>query len=135
MEEQVGSVSSMTTCFRLVTELELTSTLTTTRLHDKITKIVDSATDTELIHMAMTDLLDADVYFRLNPYMSQPYTLDEVDPDKLEQMNKDAVSYVRRNSLKIRGAARQLNRPTAAYTLLRRKLARIMDLRGRYTPA
>lgn len=79
---------------RTVTELELTSTLTTTGIQDKITKIVDSATDTELVHMSMTDLLDPRIYFRLNPYMSFPYTLDEVDPEKLEQMNKDAHSYV-----------------------------------------
>lgn len=49
----------------------------------------------------MSDLLDPHVYFRLNPYMSFPYTLDEIDPDKLEQMNKDAKSYVRRNKLKV----------------------------------
>lgn len=57
--------------------------------------------DTELIHMSMYDLLDCHVYFRLNPYLSAQYTLDEIDPAKLEQMNKDAKSYVRRNKLKV----------------------------------
>lgn len=68
---------------RSVAELELTAKATATRIQDKISKIVDSATDTELVHLAMSDLLPPDTYFRLNPYMSFPYTLDEIDPNKV----------------------------------------------------
>jgi calcium-independent phospholipase A2-gamma len=114
--------------------LELTSTLTTTGIQDKIYKIVDSATDTELVHMAMTDLLDPHVYFRLNPYMSFPYTLDEIDPSKLELMNKDAKSYVRRNKLKIRGAALQLSQPAPIHKWARRKLTKQLNRHGMYKP-
>ena len=53
-----------------------------TGLQDKISRIVDSATDTELVHLSMHDLLPANTYFRFNPYMSFPYTLDEIDPKK-----------------------------------------------------
>ena len=49
---------------------------TTTRVHEKFKKLIDSATDTQLIHNCVLDLLPAQVYFRLNPYMSTPYTLD-----------------------------------------------------------
>jgi len=48
----------------------------TTRIHEKFKKLIDSATDTQLIHNCVLDLLPAHVYFRLNPYMSAPYTLD-----------------------------------------------------------
>ncbi|KAI6175972.1 Calcium-independent phospholipase A2-gamma [Aphelenchoides bicaudatus] len=119
---------------RSVMEYELTSTLANTGIQDKITKIIDSATDTELIHMTMSDLLDPRIYFRLNPYMSFPYTLDEIDPAKLEQMNKDAKSYVRRNKLKIRGAALQLSRPAPIHKAITRNLKRLRDRQGMYKP-
>jgi len=99
---------------RSVAELELSSTKTSTRIQDKISKIVDSATDTELVHLAMSDLLPPETYFRLNPYMSFPYTLDEIDPDKLLQMRRDSLLYVRRNRLKIALAAKRLvEKPSA----------------------
>ncbi|EPB80134.1 phospholipase, patatin family [Ancylostoma ceylanicum] len=74
----------------------------------KFNRIIDSATDTEGVHMCMHDLLDENVYFRLNPYMTFPYGLDEIDPKKLEQMQNDAKLYVRRNSAKIADAASRL---------------------------
>jgi calcium-independent phospholipase A2-gamma len=117
-----------------VSEVELTTPITNTGIQDKITKIVDSATDTELIHMSMSDLLDPSVYFRLNPYMSSPYTLDEVDPAKLAQMDKDAQSYVRRNKMKIRGAALQLSRPAPIYKQATRSLRSIANRHGFYKP-
>ena len=99
---------------RSVAELELSSTKTSTRIQDKISKIVDSATDTELVHLAMSDLLAPETYFRLNPYMSFSYTLDEIDPDKLLQMRRDSLLYVRRNRLKIALAAKRLvEKPSA----------------------
>lgn len=120
---------------RSVSEIELTTKVTNTGIQDKITKIVDSATDTELVHMSMSDLLEPQLYFRLNPYMSYPYSLDEVDSDKLEQMNKDARSYVRRNKMKIRGAALQLTRPVPVYKSISRQFTKLRDYNGYYKPA
>ncbi|VDM66248.1 unnamed protein product [Strongylus vulgaris] len=74
----------------------------------KFNRIVDSATNTEAVHMCMHDLLDEDVYYRLNPYMTFPYGLDEIDSKKLEQMQNDAKLYVRRNAAKIGDAASRL---------------------------
>jgi hypothetical protein len=56
----------------------------------------------------MLDLLPSDVYFRFNPYMSHPYTLDETDKSKLDQMQEDAKLYVRENRKKIQTAADRL---------------------------
>ncbi|KAE9549594.1 hypothetical protein FO519_007190 [Halicephalobus sp. NKZ332] len=105
---------------RSVAELELSSMKTSTRIQDKISKIVDSATDTELVHLAMSDLLQPEGYFRLNPYMSFPYTLDEIDPDKLLQMRRDSLLYVRRNRLKIALAAKRLVEKPSVVTNVRR---------------
>lgn len=55
-----------------------------TSIQEKMLKIVDSATDTESVHIVMNDLLPMSSYYRLNPYMSLSYTLDEIDPDKLQ---------------------------------------------------
>lgn len=56
----------------------------------------------------MSDLLPHDIYFRFNPYMSHPYTLDETDKSKLDQMQEDARLYVRKNRKKIQNAADRL---------------------------
>ncbi|RCN38000.1 phospholipase, patatin family [Ancylostoma caninum] len=100
----------------------------------KFNRIIDSATDTEGVHMCMHDLLDENVYFRLNPYMTFPYTLDEIDPKKLEQMQNDAKLYVRRNSAKIADAAsRLLEKPTFLQRNMR-WFEEWMDRRGMYSP-
>lgn len=117
---------------RSVAELELTATKTSTRIQDKISKIVDSATDTELVHLAMTDLLNPEVYFRLNPYMSFPYTLDEIDPDKLLQMRRDSLLYVRRNRLKIALAAQRLKNLPDFRTIIRRTWFELKSHWGMY---
>ncbi|KAI6187226.1 Calcium-independent phospholipase A2-gamma [Aphelenchoides besseyi] len=117
---------------RSVNELELTSTITNTGIQDKITKIVDSATDTELVHMSMTDLLEPRCYFRLNAYMSQHYTLDEVSPERLAAMNRDARAYVRRNRLKIRGAALQLSKPAPLLSTMKRAVQNMKNRNGMY---
>ncbi|KAK0400235.1 hypothetical protein QR680_003415 [Steinernema hermaphroditum] len=116
---------------RSVTELELTSTRKSTRLQDKISKIVDSATDTELVNISMGDLIPAGSYFRLNPYMSFPYTLDEINPEKLAQMRHDAKLYVRRNRRKIEAATVQLMKSPTVLQQLQRKGT---ELRKEYLP-
>ncbi|KAE9417604.1 hypothetical protein Angca_003657, partial [Angiostrongylus cantonensis] len=100
----------------------------------KFNRIVDSATNTEAVHMCMHDLLDQNVYFRLNPYMTAPYGLDETDPKKLKQMQNDAKLYVRRNMSKIEEAsARLLQKPSILQQNVRR-FGEWMDERGMYSP-
>jgi len=77
-------------------------------LKEKVIKMVDSATDTEMTHTIMNDVLPQGSYFRLNPYMSHPYTLDEIGPEMQMQMQTDAQLYVRKNIRKIRAASVRL---------------------------
>lgn len=121
---------------RSICDLEQEQSMVPTALSSlqKFNRIVDSATDTEVVHMCMHDLLDQNVYFRLNPYMTSPYGLDEVDPEKLEQMQIDAKRYVRRNMSKMENAVeRLLQKPTILQRSMRR-FEEWMDERGMYSP-
>ena len=44
-------------------------------VQEKFSKLVLSATDTEMTHTTLRDLLPDDRYFRLNPYLSGIYFL------------------------------------------------------------
>ncbi|KAM3726119.1 Calcium-independent phospholipase A2-gamma [Dirofilaria immitis] len=93
---------------RTVSEVELNGVKLSTRLQEKILRIIDSATDTELVDLCMRDTLPKGLYTRFNPYTSYPYPLDEIDPKKLEQMSKDARLYILRNQTKFEAAAKVL---------------------------
>ncbi|KAK7499907.1 hypothetical protein BaRGS_00008755 [Batillaria attramentaria] len=77
-------------------------------LREKISKIVDSATDTEGVHNIMTDLMPPATYFRFNPYLSEELHLDEIREDKLELMQRDTQMYLRKNEYKLNKAAHTL---------------------------
>ncbi|VDD86309.1 unnamed protein product [Enterobius vermicularis] len=119
---------------RSVVPMEPTELKLATGLQDKITRIVDSATDTELVHLAMQDLLPADSYFRFNPYMSSNYSLDEVDSEKLVQMGQDAQLYLRRNRAKIKAAAATLLKKPSVYRRFIRFARHFSNLQGFFLP-
>ncbi|KAK3581256.1 hypothetical protein CHS0354_032982 [Potamilus streckersoni] len=83
---------------------------TKSSLRDKVTKIVDSATDTEAVHVTMKDLLPPKSYFRFNPYLSEDCGLDEIRPERIQQMQTDTQLYLRKNQLKVAMAARELTK-------------------------
>ncbi|KAG8179373.1 hypothetical protein JTE90_012071 [Oedothorax gibbosus] len=82
--------------------------LTSTNLKTKMLKVIDSATDTEAVHIALNDLLTPDTYFRINPYLTEFLNLDENREEKLDQMKRDAQMYLRRNEYKFSNAAKAL---------------------------
>lgn len=82
----------------------------TISLKTKITRILDSATDTEGVHSTLHDLLPPAVYIRLNPYLSESVTMDETRPEKLQQLCMDTQMYMRRNEHKVAHAAKVLTR-------------------------
>ncbi|KAI1711304.1 patatin-like phospholipase domain-containing protein [Ditylenchus destructor] len=92
---------------RAVNELELVAMKATSFL-GKFDKLIDVATDTEMIHNSVSDFLPPHVYYRLNPYTKFHYDLDESDPSKLAQMSKDSQYYIRRNRVTFEAVMKQL---------------------------
>ncbi|XP_023211072.1 calcium-independent phospholipase A2-gamma-like isoform X1 [Centruroides sculpturatus] len=75
---------------------------TSTSLMTMLMKVIDSATDTESFHIVLQDHLPTNVYFRINPYLSERVSLDETKTEKLELLKKDAQKYIEWNETKIR---------------------------------
>jgi len=86
----------------------------------KLSSLVDSVTNTETIHVCLHDLLPQNIYFRLNPYMSEDFVLDEHRPERLEQMLRDTQTYIRQNEYKFLKLTKKL-------TKLRSPFQRLLD--------
>lgn len=63
----------------------------------------------------LADLLPENTYFRFNPYLTEMCNIEETDPQKLEQMERDAIMYLRRNDDKFKEAAQNLNKSKHIY--------------------
>ncbi|XP_022695114.1 calcium-independent phospholipase A2-gamma-like isoform X1 [Varroa jacobsoni] len=100
---------------RYIPEESPSSCARSTSLKTKIVKIVDSATDTEAVHTLCNDLLPPGTYFRFNPYLSEPFTLDETRPEKMDKLRHDAQMYLRRNGKKFERAAELLVQPRTIF--------------------
>ena len=87
-------------------------------IHQKFARIVDSATDTELVHETLNDNLERNVYYRFNPYLPEYLPLDEKRPVKMKMMAEAADMYLRRNRIKFTEACRTLVEPRAPHELI-----------------
>ena len=70
-------------------------------LAKKFSRIVDAATDTEIAHVALHDLLPGHVYFRFNPILREYTPLDETRPEKMKNLREDTKMYLRRNQNRV----------------------------------
>eukprot|EP00095_Tigriopus_kingsejongensis_P010573 snap_masked-scaffold1137_size60140-processed-gene-0.4 protein:Tk10573 transcript:snap_masked-scaffold1137_size60140-processed-gene-0.4-mRNA-1 annotation:"conserved hypothetical protein" len=80
-------------------------------LAQKFSRIIDAATDTELAHVTLHELLSGEVYFRFNPYLSEYFDMDEVRLEKMVKMREDTQMYIRRNENRFDEVCRRLTQP------------------------
>jgi calcium-independent phospholipase A2-gamma len=106
--EQIQCVLSLGSG-RFVPHVEPQSAPPLTSLKTKIIKLIDSATDTEMVHRLMRDLLPEKSYYRINPFLTEMGTIDENRPEKLDQMKADAKKYLRKNESIVTQAVTELS--------------------------
>lgn len=75
-------------------------------------RIVNSATDTELVHLSLEDsfLKNPGVYYRFNPYLKEFTSIDEIRQEQFNMFNEYSRMYIRRNHTKFSDAAYQLTK-------------------------
>ena len=91
----------------------------------KLSSLVDSATNTETIHVCLHDLLPTHIYFRLNPFMSANFDLDEHRPERLDQMLRDTKKYISQNEYKFLKLAQQLTQYRSPFQRLLNKFKQL----------
>ena len=80
-------------------------------LAKKFAKVVDAATDTEIPHVALHDLLPGRVYYRFDPVLREYLPLDCADASLMERVREDTQMYLRRNWNRVNEACDQLSLP------------------------
>ncbi len=88
-------------------------------LAQKFARVVDAATDTEISHVTLHDLLPGHVYYRFNPFLSEYFPLDEVRGEKIAAMRADTRMYLRRNHNRVVELCQQLTLPRRAVDRVR----------------
>lgn len=87
---------------------DVKNTMTHTSLKAKLSNVINSATDTEEVHVMLDGLLPPDTYFRFNPVMCENIPLDESRNEKLDQLQLEGLKYIERNEEKMNKLAKIL---------------------------
>ncbi|XP_066128255.1 calcium-independent phospholipase A2-gamma isoform X1 [Saccopteryx bilineata] len=90
-------------------ESDVRNTMTYTSLRTKLSNVINSATDTEEVHIMLDGLLPPDTYFRFNPVMCENIPLDESRNEKLDQLQLEGLKYIERNEEKMKKLAKILS--------------------------
>ncbi|XP_036926506.1 calcium-independent phospholipase A2-gamma isoform X2 [Sturnira hondurensis] len=90
-------------------ESDVKNTMTYTSLKTKLSNVINSATDTEEVHVMLDGLLPPDTYFRFNPVMCENIPLDESRNEKLDQLQLEGLRYIERNEEKMKKLAKILS--------------------------
>ncbi|XP_004635023.1 calcium-independent phospholipase A2-gamma isoform X1 [Octodon degus] len=90
-------------------ESDVRNAATYTSLKTKLSNVINSATDTEEVHIMLDGLLPPDTYFRFNPVMCENIPLDESRNEKLDQLQLEGLKYIERNEQKMKKLAKILS--------------------------
>ncbi|KAG8508496.1 Calcium-independent phospholipase A2-gamma, partial [Galemys pyrenaicus] len=90
-------------------ESDVRNNVTYTSLKTKLSNVINSATDTEEVHVMLDSLLPPDTYFRFNPVMCENIPLDENRNEKLDQLQLESMKYIERNEEKMTKLAKILS--------------------------
>ncbi|XP_004677002.1 PREDICTED: calcium-independent phospholipase A2-gamma isoform X2 [Condylura cristata] len=90
-------------------ESDVRNNVTYTSLKTKLSNVINSATDTEEVHVMLDSLLPPDTYFRFNPVMCENIPLDENRNEKLDQLQLEGMKYIERNEEKMTKLAKILS--------------------------
>ncbi|KAF0883046.1 PLPL8 phospholipase, partial [Crocuta crocuta] len=90
-------------------ESDVRNSVTYTSLKTKLSNVINSATDTEEVHIMLDGLLPPDTYFRFNPVMCENIPLDESRNEKLNQLQLEGLKYIERNEEKMKKLAKILS--------------------------
>ncbi|KAI5194324.1 calcium-independent phospholipase A2-gamma isoform X1 [Manis pentadactyla] len=90
-------------------ESDVRNSMTYTSLKTKLSNVINSATDTEEVHVMLDGLLPPDTYFRFNPVMCENIPLDESRNEKLDQLQLEGLKYIERNEEKMKKLAKILS--------------------------
>ncbi|XP_060052390.1 calcium-independent phospholipase A2-gamma isoform X2 [Erinaceus europaeus] len=90
-------------------ESDVRNNVTQTSLKTKLSNVINSATDTEEVHVMLDGLLPPDTYFRFNPVMCENIPLDESRNEKLDQLQLEGSMYIERNEEKMKKLAKILS--------------------------
>uniref|UniRef100_A0A8C6G470 PNPLA domain-containing protein n=1 Tax=Moschus moschiferus TaxID=68415 RepID=A0A8C6G470_MOSMO len=90
-------------------ESDVRNNVTYTSLKTKLSNVINSATDTEDVHVMLDGLLPPDTYFRFNPVMCENIPLDESRNEKLNQLQLEGLKYIERNEEKMKKLAKILS--------------------------
>uniref|UniRef100_A0A8C2VZ58 Patatin like phospholipase domain containing 8 n=1 Tax=Chinchilla lanigera TaxID=34839 RepID=A0A8C2VZ58_CHILA len=90
-------------------ESDVKNNATYTSLKTKLSNVINSATDTEEVHIMLDGLLPPDTYFRFNPVMCENIPLDESRNEKLDQLQLEGLKYIERNEQKMKKLAKILS--------------------------
>uniref|UniRef100_A0A8C6QFW0 Patatin-like phospholipase domain containing 8 n=1 Tax=Nannospalax galili TaxID=1026970 RepID=A0A8C6QFW0_NANGA len=88
---------------------DVRNSATYTSLKTKLSNVINSATDTEEVHIMLDGLLPPDTYFRFNPVMCENIPLDESRNEKLDQLQLEGLKYIERNEQKMKKVAKILS--------------------------
>jgi len=81
-----------------------------TSLMEKVSFIIDSATNVANVHSLMFETMPEYTYFRFNPYLAEKIDLDAWRPQEIEAMERSSLQYCKLNENKLKHCSKKLEK-------------------------